>query len=187
MLDDALLFKNGDDIEFSGAVDDDDDDDEEVDWANLRDDYQDSDAEEGDSDDGEAGEDDDEDEEGDALDARPSKRQRSEGSVDESDPTQTPLNFSMVNDPDAPDKSKFPLFLRATPAKVSINAGEMLYLPCGWFHEVTSATDDHEKEDFPGHLAVNYWFHPPTTAKFSSPYEHDHWEKDWELRFPQSK
>ena len=38
-----------------------------------------------------------------------------------------------------------------------LNAGDMLYLPCGWFHEVQSFGSGEEG----GHLALNYWFHPP--------------------------
>ena len=38
-----------------------------------------------------------------------------------------------------------------------LHAGEMLYLPCGWFHEVRSYGNSKEG----GHLALNYWFHPP--------------------------
>ena len=35
----------------------------------------------------------------------------------------------------------------------------MLYLPTGWWHEVTSLATD---ESGPAqHVAVNYWFHPP--------------------------
>ena len=40
-------------------------------------------------------------------------------------------------------------------------AGEMLYLPCGWFHDVTS---------FGAHCAVNYWFQPPDRRDFRRPY-----------------
>ena len=38
-----------------------------------------------------------------------------------------------------------------------LKAGEQLYLPCGWFHEVRSYGECAEG----GHLALNYWFHPP--------------------------
>ena len=68
-----------------------------------------------------------------------------------------------------------------------VSAGEVLYLPAGWFHEVTSmstpttsttpaaATGTNERDNKEttrtvtktagggggGHLALNYWFHPP--------------------------
>ena len=41
-----------------------------------------------------------------------------------------------------------------------LEAGQMLYLPCGWFHEVRSYGSSQEG----GHLALNYWFHPPDQA-----------------------
>ena len=56
----------------------------------------------------------------------------------------------------------------------------MLYLPAGWFHEVTSEGGGRE-----GHCAFNYWFHPPDAQppSFSSPYASDFWRKDWNSRF----
>jgi hypothetical protein len=48
----------------------------------------------------------------------------------------------------------FPLFPGVeAAAECVVEAGQMLYIPAGWFHEVTSYGDRH--------LAVNYWFHPP--------------------------
>ena len=35
-----------------------------------------------------------------------------------------------------PDKTKFPLFENANPIQVTLNAGEVLYLPRGWVHAV---------------------------------------------------
>ncbi|KAL6939999.1 hypothetical protein ACO0QE_003877 [Hanseniaspora vineae] len=37
---------------------------------------------------------------------------------------------------------------------ISLNKGDALYLPSGWFHEVSSIGDLH--------IALNYWFTPPT-------------------------
>ena len=53
-----------------------------------------------------------------------------------------------------------------------LKAGEQLYLPCGWFHEVRSYGDSAEG----GHLALNYWFHPPdnldpSVKAMQSPYK----------------
>lgn len=45
----------------------------------------------------------------------------------------------------------------------NLNAGEQLYLPCGWFHEVRSYGDAEQG----GHLALNYWFHPPDNLSSS--------------------
>ena len=47
----------------------------------------------------------------------------------------------------------------------------MLYLPCGWFHEVTSYGE---------HAALNYWLHPPDGAEFERPYSAAaYWEAEW--------
>ena len=52
-----------------------------------------------------------------------------------------------------------------------VRAGEMLYLPCGWFHEVTSYGE---------HAAINYWFHPPDTREFDRPYAaRGYWDAEW--------
>jgi ribosomal protein L16 Arg81 hydroxylase len=54
---------------------------------------------------------------------------------------------------------------------VSLQEGHVLYLPCGWFHEVTSAGE---------HCALNYWFHPPTTRRYRAPYHAaDFWKREW--------
>ena len=41
--------------------------------------------------------------------------------------------------------------------EVELEAGQMLYLPAGWFHEVTSFSEAPSQT----HLALNYWFQPP--------------------------
>ncbi|CAG9464169.1 unnamed protein product [Pedinophyceae sp. YPF-701] len=70
-------------------------------------------------------------------------------------------------------------------AEVEIEAGDVLYMPAGWFHEVTSTSG--AARDAAGHLAVNFWFHPPDSlapgasgmaAAYSSPY----WPSLWERR-----
>ena len=50
------------------------------------------------------------------------------------------------------DHSTFPLLRHATLSSCVLEAGEMLYMPAGWFHEVSSVGQ---------HCALNYWFHPP--------------------------
>ena len=78
-------------------------------------------------------------------------------------------------------KNMFPLFdeakERGAEITVILNAGEMLYLPAGWFHEVQSVGAPPL-----GHMAMNYWFHPPDNNQFSKPYCSDFWKKDWEIR-----
>lgn len=39
-------------------------------------------------------------------------------------------------DPDAPDLQQFPLFAHCTPIKVTVKAGDILYLPSLWYHQV---------------------------------------------------
>lgn len=100
------------------------------------------------------------------------------------EPTPPPPSFSRV-DPawsaarvrrECPD---FPGWDRAL--SVTIEAGQCLYLPAGWFHEVTSySTPEH-----PVHLAVNYWFHPPDQARQGGrerPYASPYWEGVWAAR-----
>jgi hypothetical protein len=49
---------------------------------------------------------------------------------------------------------------------VHLKAGQSLYLPAGWFHEVTSQS---KKDHY--HMALNYWFHPPDKFdEFDCPY-----------------
>ncbi len=73
----------------------------------------------------------------------------------------------------------------------TVSAGEMLYLPASWFHEVTSYTETVEKPESSsegpavdsgkdqGHLAFNYWFYPPDNDKFKQPYKGDFWPRRW--------
>ena len=61
--------------------------------------------------------------------------------------------------------------------EVTIRAGEMLFIPTGWFHEVRSTGGGSE-----GHLAFNYWFHPPDGKTFEKPYSSDFWPNDWKKR-----
>jgi Cupin-like domain len=103
-----------------------------------------------------------------------------------------PDNFSRV-DPDQSTESiqqQYPLFATATMCTVEVCAGQMLYLPCGWFHEVTSYSDSSSStstnganSDSSGHMALNYWFHPPDAlASFEQPYSSKFWQQDWNSR-----
>ncbi|PFH35088.1 TBC domain-containing protein [Besnoitia besnoiti] len=67
--------------------------------------------------------------------------------------------------------------------EVDMQAGDMLYLPAGWFHEVhsfSSLSEDSEKDRAPHadfHMALNFWFHPPLFgASYEAPYEDAYWE-----------
>ena len=92
-----------------------------------------------------------------------------------------PNNFSRVSVGDFTNsqvlQQKFPKFNDATPAFCELKVGEILYIPASWWHEVTSFGS---KE---GHLALNYWFHPPNTEDFNKPYSSDFWQNDYDMRF----
>jgi hypothetical protein len=55
--------------------------------------------------------------------------------------------------------------------------GDALYLPAGWFHEVTSCSPPDlaapaaapPVASGPGHMAINYWFHPPSADAPTAP------------------
>lgn len=92
-----------------------------------------------------------------------------------------PNNFSkikphMLNDTAVLNES-YPDFLNATAAYCTVQEGDILYLPASWFHEVTSYGGQK------GHLAMNYWFHPPDGDSFELPYSTDFWPNDYKDRF----
>mmetsp|Transcript_13960 Transcript_13960/g.26270 ORF Transcript_13960/g.26270 Transcript_13960/m.26270 type:complete len:523 (-) Transcript_13960:2503-4071(-) len=93
-----------------------------------------------------------------------------------------PNNFSIVDpsllvDNDQELQEKYPLLQQAKSAFCEVQAGQMLYLPASWFHEVRSFGCEG------GHLAVNYWFHPPDASDFERPYSSDFWPNDYRERF----
>ena len=92
-----------------------------------------------------------------------------------------PNNFSKIKphmlDDAALLKESYPNFLNATAAYCTVQEGDILYLPASWFHEVTS----YGGQD--GHLAMNYWFHPPDGESFEHPYSSDFWPNDYKDRF----
>ena len=63
-----------------------------------------------------------------------------------------------------PDYSAFPLYSNAVASQCVIQAGDCLYLPAFWWHEVQSKPDAHSKN-----IAVNYWFEPFITKEFPCP------------------
>jgi hypothetical protein len=71
----------------------------------------------------------------------------------------------------------------------------MLFLPAGWFHEVTSYSTKQDGSAHENnvdnatlercHMALNYWYHPPDalqTTDYASPYECNFWRKEEEHR-----
>jgi hypothetical protein len=100
-----------------------------------------------------------------------------------------PNNFSLVDltlsDEDL--KAKFPLFysIKNKKIEVTLKEGEGLFIPAGWFHEVKSKSSNKQSIDLPGHLAFNYWFHPPSVGNdinFDNPYRSNFWINDYNSR-----
>eukprot|EP01068_Selenidium_serpulae_P012966 Selendium_serpulae@DN5903_c0_g2_i1.p1 len=68
--------------------------------------------------------------------------------------------------------------------EVEMEAGDILYLPTGWFHEVLSQSAAPSDSASPWtadgaapHVAMNLWFAPPSaTGTFEQPYEDDYWK-----------
>ncbi len=55
---------------------------------------------------------------------------------------------------DKPNHENFPLYRYATPIRVVLKPGDVLYLPPYWHHEVQSMPDPVAKVNF----AINFWF-----------------------------
>ncbi len=74
----------------------------------------------------------------------------------------------------------FPGFLDTPRLTVWLKPGEMLYLPTGWFHEVSSFGSDTVAENKDNvHIALNYWFIPPSGDSLSSVYQDSYWHDDF--------
>jgi len=56
-----------------------------------------------------------------------------------------------VNAPEEEIRRNFPRFFNASYLECEVEAGEMLYIPGGWWHEVTS---------YGIHVAMNVWTQP---------------------------
>ncbi|GFO33823.1 Jmjc domain-containing protein 7 [Plakobranchus ocellatus] len=61
-----------------------------------------------------------------------------------------------------PDLKRFPLFAGTHPLKCSIKAGEVLFMPAFWWHEVQSKPNVTENRN----MAVNFWYKPFLTKEF---------------------
>ncbi|KAK9868966.1 hypothetical protein WJX84_003684 [Apatococcus fuscideae] len=112
-----------------------------------------------------------------------SHRGHSNGAME---PDPSPRNFSQIDLSQPQDQlaKKFPKFpgLKAA-QEVELEAGQMLYLPAGWFHEVTSFSEAPSQT----HLALNYWFQPPdnldaSPAGMAKPYRSEFWPTLWAER-----
>ncbi|KAM9911879.1 hypothetical protein OXX69_003098 [Metschnikowia pulcherrima] len=66
---------------------------------------------------------------------------------------------------------EFPGFRDLNKLEVWLEPGEMLYVPTGWFHEVTSYSSGEDS----AHIALNWWFMPPSQG-VANPYKDDYWD-----------
>lgn len=103
-----------------------------------------------------------------------------------------PDSFSCINPCDVDQDAlfgKFPKYKSCRQVVVELKAGQMLYLPAGFFHEVTSYSSIPASSNISimkmnamtrCHMALNYWYHPPDAlgqSDFMSPYKDDFWRK----------
>jgi hypothetical protein len=91
------------------------------------------------------------------------------------------LNFCQFDSYEA-EKKGIPIL------EVQLKAGDVFYLPAGWYHEVLSSgakSDDStlnsatNKNDWHPdvHMAMNYWYFPPNTdSSLDKPYHDDFWK-----------
>ena len=108
-----------------------------------------------------------------------------EGSEGDDDEDLDPPSFSTLDPREPAHAALLPTHRAAT---VEVGPGDLLYLPCGWFHEVSSSSSSPPpppsssvKEPIcsPLHLALNYWFHPPDRARANpqNPYSRPYWRE----------
>ena len=93
--------------------------------------------------------------------------------ADGGDDNSPPPSFSRVvlTAPAAELRARFPRLQHARETRCELRAGDLLYLPCGWFHDVTSYDE---------HRALNYWFHPPDGESYDDPYSAaEFWEAEF--------
>lgn len=89
-----------------------------------------------------------------------------------------PNSFSRIkNTSDHKQLADFPKFQNATYYDITLKAGESLFLPAGWFHEVKSCGSTVDGV----HMAMNYWMAPSTENDFDHPYQDGFWDSQWKL------
>ncbi|KAE8131639.1 cupin-like domain-containing protein [Aspergillus pseudotamarii] len=84
-----------------------------------------------------------------------------DGLVLQMDDNDEPVPFPTW-DPDRPSENTTPFSQYTQPLRVTLNPGDMLYLPAMWYHKVSQSCTE-EDEGFV--LAVNYWY----DMEFSGP------------------
>lgn len=62
----------------------------------------------------------------------------------------TAVVYSRLNMCEPADAAAFPELARANPRAASVRRGDVLYLPCGWWHAVRGSAGRN--------LSINYWF-----------------------------
>jgi mannose-6-phosphate isomerase-like protein (cupin superfamily) len=87
-----------------------------------------------------------------------------------------PPSFSKIAVADMTKFAKYPKLKKAVKVEVELKAGEMLYLPASWFHEVESFGEEDGVHGL--HMALNYWLHPPATHDYEKPYEDEFWKEN---------
>jgi len=99
------------------------------------------------------------------------------------------ISPAVLNDKDKLDKD-FPDIVNCPSCEIELRAGQCLFLPSGWFHEVTSfsetgrkqkqASQDYDQDSgLSGcHVAANYWFYPPDNlTNYYYPYQAEYLKK----------
>ena len=120
-----------------------------------------------------------------ALEEGDGEPEGSDGGEDDDAP---PPHFSRCRGRQEAQRSPhlFPLFAQAHRLTAELEVGDALYLPCGFWHEVTSAgAAEAGGNAADTHLALNWWFSPPDTTSHDAPYSSDLWERDfahWQRR-----
>lgn len=69
-----------------------------------------------------------------------------------------------------PDKAKFPLYYEAKRQEFVLNAGDMLYIPIGWWHFVFSEDPDPEEHI---NFAINFFYETPDDWEEGSTYKNE--------------
>ena len=105
---------------------------------------------------------------------------------DDDDESKDPPSFSTLDPREPAHAALLPMHRSAT---VEVGPGDLLYLPCGWFHEVSSSSSSpsspsssssaSESICSPLHLALNFWFYPPDRARANpqNPYSRPYWRE----------
>eukprot|EP00210_Caulerpa_lentillifera_P005687 g5439.t1 len=121
------------------------------------------------------------------------KRQKMNASQLEEEETEPP-SFSRIDMSLSDDvlTDRYPNFPgRSSAIECTVHEGQMLYLPAGWFHNVTSVGKEASGSNI--HIALNYWCYPADNIihenteqvhkAFHQPYLSDYWSETLNHRF----